>query len=271
MTADLRFQTIHRTVTELFAAEDDLAERLEQAEQFSSGHIETLAAIQRLRPMVEMHRDQLAAYLKDAGGDEPGRETNSPRSPSKAGTALSEVLRDLSLAFHRCAICSATLFEVALRLYEPRLREIAPKHLKTHADAALSTARLLPEVVARQLAQDGLLCACICPMCSIGACGCVAYGTQTLTTAWRDAVPAASGQPGFVLLTPKAESQLARTGVRGGEVLLAVDGQRVSDFAEVQAAVRRHTIGDEVRFLIQRGSELPRELRVRHVNDYPKT
>ena len=96
-------------------------------------------------------------------------------------------MRDLCLLFHHSALGYAMLYEIALRLYEPRLREIAPKHLKAHADAALSTAQLLPGVVAWQLAQDGLHCSCICPMCGLGACGCVAFGTQTLTAAWRNA------------------------------------------------------------------------------------
>lgn len=107
----------------------------------------------------------------------------SSLSASRESNALSEALRDLCLAFHNCALGYAMMFEVALRLYEPRLREIAPRHLKAHADAALFTARLPPGVVAWQLAQDGLHCACICPMCGLGACGCVDYGTQTLTTA----------------------------------------------------------------------------------------
>jgi hypothetical protein len=163
------------------------------------------------------------------------------------------------------------LFEVALRLYEPRLREIAPRHLKAHADAALLTARLIPAVVAWQLAEDGLHCACICPMCGLGACGCVAYGTETLTSAWRDAVTTESEPPAFVLLTPRQESQLARAGVQGGELVLAVDGQQVHDRDGLQTALRKHQLGDEVRLLIQRGSESPRELKVRHVSDYPKS
>jgi hypothetical protein len=270
MTADLRSETIHRSVTELLALEGEVAGRLERAQRLSAGHVDTLAVIQRLRPTVQMHRDQLVTYLTDSVSGGPGWETKSAQSPSREVTALAEVLRDLSLAFHHCALCSATLFEVALRLYEPRLREIAPQHLTAHADAALSIARLLPGVVAWQLAQDGLLCSCICPLCSIGACGCVAYGNHTLTTAWRDAVAVESEQPGFVLQTPKPDSQLARSGVQGGEMLLAVDGQHVEDFAEAQAAVRKHTIGDEVRFLLQRGSESQREFRVRHISDYPK-
>jgi hypothetical protein len=271
MTTDLRFQLIRRTVAELVAFEGEVAGRLERAQQLSSGHPDALAAIKRLQPMVQTHRDQLAIYLKDTGGAEPSGETTSPQSASREATALSEVLRDLCLAFHHCALSYAMLYEVALRLYEPRLREIAPKHLKAHADAALSTARLLPGVVAWQLAQDGLHCACICPMCGVGACGCVAFGTQTLTAAWHDAVPTESEPPGFVLQTPKPESELARAGVQGGELVLAVDGHRVRTFEEIQAAIRKHALGDEVRFLMQRSSESPRELNVRHVSDYPKT
>jgi hypothetical protein len=271
MTADLRFQLIRRTVAELVANEGEVAGRLERMQQLSAGHSDTLAAIERLRPMVQTHRDQLVTYLKECGGAEPSGGLTSPLSASREYNALSEALRDLCLAFHNCALGYAMLFEVALRLYEPRLREIAPRHLKAHADAALFTARLLPRVVAGQLAQHGLHCACICPMCGLGACGCVDYGTQILTTAWRDAVSILPEAPAFVLQTPRPESQLARAGVQRGELVLAVDGQQVRDFGEVQGAIRKHTLGDEVRLLIQRGSETPRELKVRHVSEYPKT
>ena len=283
MTADLRFQSIRRAVAEVVANEGEAAGRLERAQQLSAGHSDSLAAIQRLRPMVQLHCDELAAYLKESGPAEPSCEITSPLSASRQSNALAEALRDLSLAFHNCALGYGMLYEVALRLYEPRLREIAPKHLKAHADAALSTAGLLPGVVARQLAQDGLHCACLCPMCGLGACGCVDTGTQTLTTAWRDAaasrpslpwasaVPAESEPPAFVLQNPRPESQLARAGVQGGERVLAVDGQQVRDFWEVQLAIRKHSLGDEVGFLIQRGSETPREFKCQHVSEYPKT
>jgi hypothetical protein len=221
--------------------------------------------------MVLTHRDQLAAYLKDSGVAEPSRETASPQSTPREATALSEVLRDLCLAFHRLALSYAMLHEVAARLYEPRLREIAPEHLKAYVDASLSTARLLPEVVARQLARDGLHCACTCPMCGLGACGCVDWGTQTLIDAWRDAAPTESEPPGFVLQSPRPESELARAGVQSGDLILAVDGHQVHGRVEVQAALRKRTLGDEVRFLTQRGSESPREFIVRHAGDYPKT
>lgn len=270
MADDLRLQVIHSAVLELVGFEDELVGRLEQARQLSSGHADVLAVIQRLRPMVQTHRDQLAAYLKDSGGFEPSGETTSRGSTSNEATVLSEVLRDLCLAFHRCALGYAMLYEVALRLYELRLREIASKHLKAHVGASLSTAQLLPVVVAWQLAQDGLQCACTCPMCSVGACGCMDFGTETLINAWRDAASAEAGLPGFVLPTPRPESELARSGVQGGERILAVDGQLVRGRQDVQDALRKHTLGDKVQFLIQRGSEFPRECIVRHAGDYPK-
>ena len=83
MTADLRFQLIRRTVAELVANEDEVAGRLELAQQLSAGHPDTLAAIGRLRPMVRTHRDQLATYLENSGEAEPSRETTSPRSTSR--------------------------------------------------------------------------------------------------------------------------------------------------------------------------------------------
>ena len=69
----------------------------------------------------------------------------------------------------------------------------------------------------------------------------------------------------------RLESQLARAGVQRGELVLAVDGQQVRDFAEIQVAIRKHALGEEVRLLLQRGSESPRELKVRHLSEYPKT
>ena len=107
-------------------------------------------------------------------------------------------------------------------------------------------------------------------MCGLGACGCVALGTETLIDAWRDAVSAEPEPSRFVLLNPRPESELARAGVQGGDLILAIDDQPVLDRNEIQTALRKHALGDEVRFLIQHSSESPRELSFRHVSDYPK-
>src|SRR6266702_3003725 len=115
MTADPRQQAIHRAVTELIAFEGELAGKLERAQQLSFEHPEALAAVQRLRPVVQMHHDRLTAYLKQSGGGtEPNGQATKPQSELSHPAVFPEVLRDLCLAFHHCAISYGMLYEVAL-------------------------------------------------------------------------------------------------------------------------------------------------------------
>ena len=46
-------------------------------------------------------------------------------------------------------------------------------------------------------------------------------------------------------------------------------GQQVQSVSDIQVAIRKHAIGEELQLLVQRGSEAPREIRVQHVSDYP--
>jgi hypothetical protein len=49
-----------------------------------------------------------------------------------------------------------------------------------------------------------------------------------------------------------------------------VDGERVGSIGEIQAAIRKHPIGDGVHLLLQRDATSPREIQVEHVGDYPQ-
>ncbi len=270
MAVDLRRQALRRSVTELIAFESELQARLERDQQAAHGYSDAMASIEHFAAMVRTQRNRLEAYV-DSLGSEPGGGTTRTSFVFNSTATASSALRQVSVAFNHGAISYAMLYEMALRLYDLSLREIAPKHLKAYAGAALAINRLLPAAVAWELAQDDLQCSCICPLCGLGACACVALGTQTLVTAWREAVAAESSLPGLALQIPKPESELARAGARGGERLIAIDGQEVRTLPEMQAAIRTHSLGQELRLLVQRASNPPRELVVRHVSDYPKT
>ena len=267
MAVDLRRQVLHRAVTELIVFETELEATLKREQQAVRGNSDAVATIERFVPMVLKQRDRLATYIKTLGSESGGGTSTAGFAFTSAAT-VSGALRQLNVAFNHGAISYAILYEMALRLYEPPLREIAPKHLKAYADAALTMNRMVPVVVAWELARDALHCSCICPLCGLGACACVALGTQTLVAASREVEPSL---PGFVLQPPKPDSELARAGVQGGERLLAIDGQEARALPEMQAAIRKHALGEEVRLLVQRGSEPRREVAVRHVSDYPKT
>ena len=74
---------------------------------------------------------------------------------------------------------------------------------------------------------------------------------------------------GFPLLAPREGSPLAEANVAGGERLLEMDGQAVESISEIQAAIRKHALGEELSIRVGRGLDDSRELQVKHVSDYP--
>jgi PDZ domain len=191
---------------------------------------------------------------------------------TSATPALPSSVLKRHLAIFGYAVAAYTvLTELAFRLYDPPLRDLAPKHLKAHTLLVHSVARLLPTVVSEELAAaHGLFCQCVCPMCGLGACACVTAGRQHVETAWRDAAGAAVAAAGFPLPAPRPGSPLAAEGVKRGDVLLAVDGQEARTIPDIQAAIRKHAIGDAVQLRIGSANEDPREITVPHTSDNPR-
>jgi S1-C subfamily serine protease len=82
--------------------------------------------------------------------------------------------------------------------------------------------------------------------------------------------PSDDAAPGFLIQPPRSGSPLDLAGIRGGDRLLEVDGQRVDSIVEIQSAIRKHPLGDDVHLLLQGGSMGAREIQVKHVGDYPQ-
>jgi hypothetical protein len=278
MTEDHRQDAIRRYVAELVALESGIERFLGQQVLAVRSQSEVSAAVQRFHGVAKSQHDVLKSYLETMNKNKGNlRETIVTRLFEGLGgegepgdEMISRLVRADYAAFTFGVMSYAILYEVALRLYDPTLREIAPRHLKTYAEAAQTFNQLIASVVARELQQDGLDCHCICPMCGIGACGCVAFCTETLNMTWRETATAGEATTGFPLQRPRAGSQLALAGVKVGDRLLAVDDQLVRSTRDVQAAIRRHQIGGEVRLSVQRGSEPAKEIRVNHVSDYSR-
>jgi hypothetical protein len=271
-------EMLYRYVAELVAIESDLEDALSLQREAVQAHVEAAAMVQRLHEIATNQRAALEAHLQRLGGDaaEPTRTVVATLFNASAGEGdgvrprtVSDVLRDDYTAFNYATISYAALCEMAFRLYDPPLREIAPRHLRAYAQAAQEINQLIAGVVAWE--QQELECRCICPMCGMGACGCVAVGTRAVNAAWRETTPSGEAPQGFLLLPPRAGSPLALAGVQGGERLLEVDGEPVQSVVDIQTAIRKHPLGEEMRVLVQHGSEAPREVRARHVSDYPST
>ena len=269
--ADQRELETSRRVMELLALESDLEAAMAPQPQAMHAYPEAAAAVERFHAMITGHRDALTSYLERRGeaADPPASWVRVFVDDGPPPRAVSEILRSDYTAFTYAAISYAMLVELAFRLYDPALRELAPKHLNGYTEAAQTINQLIITTVANELAAVGLECHCVCPMCSMGACGCVSLGDAMLSSAWRETAPADEATPGFPLQPPRSGSPLALAGIQGGDRLLEVDGQRVDSIGEIQAAIRKHPIGDDVQLLLQCGSTPTREIQVKHVGDYP--
>jgi len=93
---------------------------------------------------------------------------------------------------------------------------------------------------------------------------------QALEGAWREAGTITAPGEGLLLQTPRTGSPLDLAGMLRGDRLLAIDDQEIRSISDIQAAIRKHPIGDDVLLRLRRGTEPPRNVSVKHVSDYPK-
>ncbi len=255
----------------LVATERAIEEGLGRRADLTSTHTTLHASLEAIQAQAGIQRQVLENYLRQ-GAAEP-TEPRSPIAPLLAEPSSPPMLSNLLAAY--CAAFSfaaneySVLLALGLHLYDPAVREIARKHLSSYATAVRLLTHLLPGAVVEELDRQGLECRCICPMCSIGACGCAAAGRLWISEAWNEARPQLDSEPGLELSPPRQGSQLAEAGVRGGDRLLGVDGQSINTFRDVQKGIRQHQVGEELVFRVRRGSEPPRDIQVRHVSDYP--
>jgi hypothetical protein len=267
-----RQDAIRQRLTDMLLMERAIADGLARRLDHPGADSETASAMQRFRAVVNTHADALAQHVEKYGGQvaspsTPFPWTNAPHQ-GLANRTLSSVLLECHVAFTHAAAAYSTLFETALRLYLPPLRTLSTQHLKAHAINAHMTNALAIRAVARELEENGLHCSCVCPMCGMGACACVATGAGALAMAWHEANAQAGAGEGFLLQRPRPHSELAAADVQAGDRITAVDGLPVRSVPEIQAAIRKHQLGDAVTLQLVRGGEV-RELVVKHVSDNP--
>ena len=275
MTHDKGQLALQDRLMHLIADEVEIVRALERQIALRPEHPEASKTLTTIHAAIKGHGESLRSQL----GVSPGSLPASARSPigdlidsalpGRGRTPLlSNNLRGDFAAFNYAALGYAALFEMSLRLYVPALREMAPQHLQNYAQAARAVNHIIAPVVAWELLQDDLGCSCICPMCTIGACGCVSACTAWIDEVWQEAALAADSPPGFLLQAPRPGSQLRLAGVQGGDRLLEVDGQPVQGFMDIQTAIRRHVIGEEVRLRVMGASDGGRDVIATHLGDY---
>jgi len=277
MTNDRRQLALQDRLVHLIADEAEIVQALKRQITLWPEHPEASKTLTTIHAAINGQGESLRSHLGVSGGSVGA----SPRSPigdlidstltSRDGArSLSNNLGVDYAAFNYMALGYAVVYEMSLRLYVPAMREIAPQHMQSYAKAAHAVSHIIAPVVAWELLQSDLSCSCICPMCSMGACGCVWVCTATIDEVWREAATPADSLPGFLLPAPRPGSQLALAGVQRGDRLLEVDGRPVQKVSDIQAAIRTHALGEDVQLRVMRAPNVAREVIAKHVGDYPR-
>ena len=257
--ADARLARALEATTARVSSIPETAIDMEPAEAIAAG-------IAALREPLPAELDALAAA--EEVSTRPGL-VRVGIGPTPSSTTASDAVQSAYGAVGEASGAAASLFATGRLMFEGAACDLAVDRMKTYAQVTKALNTLLPQVVGWELREDGLACHCVCPMCGLGACGCIWASLHNIDLAWGGAGLAEPDERGIPLRSPpRPGSQLAAAGVQQWDRVVAVNDQAVRAPAELQTALRSHAIGEEVRLRIEHDGE-SREVVVRHASDLP--
>lgn len=187
--------------------------------------------------------------------------------PLSETAAASEAIQAAFGAVSDAGAAATALFTTARLMYHGAVCTFADGRSQGYAATSKALHDLLPQVVAWELREAGMYCQCICPMCGLGACGCIWASLHTIAVAWNRPGLPGPDERGVVLRSPpRPGSQLADAGVSQWAYITSVDGDSVRSAPELQKALRQRSIGEEARLRIEENGH-SREIVVRHLSD----
>jgi len=162
--SDKHRQTIADYVSDMAALESHIEEALDRQLIEVKDDPAASAAVREFHDMVKQHRDTLKALQEQVGttAGNPIIEAGSTLLGKAAGVidlvrteGISKCLRDDYTAFSLAAISYSMLHTTSLGLGNPRVAELAERHLTDYAGAIERINEIMPGVVERELAKDG--------------------------------------------------------------------------------------------------------------------
>ena len=254
---------LQQFVADMLAFEIQIEEALVQWLPEVQGYTEATEAVRRFQTVAKGQREALEGCLQRIGSSEPGSAGFGAHFDTAAITGgphpVSDALHAISTMFNHAAFGYAMLHTVAHRFDdrtgEGNAAEMAEQHQRSYLQASQAVNQMIPDVVIGEMGTHGE-CRCTCPSCSLGICLCWHAHTDSL----MPVSPADEG--GILVRKPKANSAAHQAGLREGDVILAVDGQKVHAYQELQAEIRKHGPRDEVHLQTLRESVGPQEITV---------
>ena len=219
-------------------------------------------AVARMSALAARHAHALAELAGRPGAEPKATSATAEHHDERQVSARLEQLAGTAAA---AVVAYGGLYAAARLQYQIELCDLADAHAADWATELYAINDLLQRAVHVELLEAGLTCRCVCPACSIGACGCTRNSIETIRDYW--------GRPGLeptqgleLHVPPRPGSQLAEAGLQLGDLVLAIDGEVVHANGELQRALRRHPIGEAMPVQVVRSGRTE-EIRVARISD----
>jgi PDZ domain len=260
MTETLADSILER-LSRVRSMEADLADRVDGLRTSRGAGPEAADVVARMSPLAARHRHA----LEEIGRRGAETETPTARAEYQSKPELSGRLEELAGAVAAALVAYGGLYAAARLQYEIELCDLADTHAADWASELQAINDLVPAAVHAEMLGAGLTCQCLCPACSIGACGCTRNSIETMREYWGR--PEVGPSEGLELrIPPRPGSQLSDAGLQQGDLVLAIDGGVVHTNSELQRALRSHPIGEVMQVQVERSGRTE-EIGVARMSD----
>lgn len=265
------FNRLHKSIADLAGLERTIEQSFKTLADMASGFPELARELSEIQERAAGHGNTLMTRLETLVGD-----TEIPARTFALNDAGEDQQYPLTTAFQRAfALLNQALIEyTTLQVISSRSRDswvvadsgttghIARENVEQYTSAIQKIHRLIHHAVVLELEQEGTECQCSCPSCSLGICLCAAASRYLLNDAWSEA-GTIDVYGGHFVVKPRTDSAASDGGLRRGDVVVAVDGQDIQKYSDVQAGVAAHKSGEPIKLTIQR-ADVSEEITVVH-------
>ena len=257
-------ERLYFALSEMVALEKRLQRTVADFRGDASGHPAARDLLAGIEEMACTHLGVLCERLQTPANDEGTQaSTRGLGNSTEIGefAKLHPVSNALGVAYtivQEAIISYSTIQPIALRAAdswvmadEGTTAYISRKHLQEYMGVAGQITALIHDVVVWELDGDGFVCQCTCPCCSIGICVGAISSRSMLSEAWIAARPPVA-EHGVELMPPRPGSAAAAAEFLRGDVIVAIDGEKIDALPLQQRLLRDHTVGDRMEFTVRR-------------------
>lgn len=256
-------ERLRLALTALMALEGRIQQTVANLDGGVSAYPAAKDILARLGEMTCTHLDALSERLQSTADDGPKVRVGgngSPVNQSLIGEmhTVSNALGVVYTIVQEAVIGYSTILPIALRAQdswvmadEGTTAHISRRHTQEYLGIAGEITALIHDVVLWELEEEGFVCRCTCPSCSIGICVGAISSRSILGEAWIAARPPVA-EHGVELKPPRPGSAAAVAGFLRGDVIVAIDGEKIDALPLLQRLIRDHGAGDLMEFTVRR-------------------